>query len=64
MWRGMRLLCKDVPSLSTIFLFLSRQHGEIDEHIFNKNAVARSGIIYKDVSYSPDELAVLDDGAA
>ena len=34
------------------------------QHIFNKDAVARGGIVDKDVGDRPDELAVLDDRAA
>ena len=32
------------------------------QHIFNKNAVARGGVVYHDVGDCADELAVLDNG--
>ena len=34
------------------------------QHILNKNAVSRGGIVYEDVRDRADELAVLDNGAS
>ena len=34
------------------------------QHIFNKDAVARGGVINKHMGDRPHQLAVLDDGAA
>ena len=34
------------------------------QHIFNKDAVAHSWVVYKDVGHGADEFAVLDDRAA
>ena len=34
------------------------------QHIFNKYAVAGGGVVDKDMRYSADQLAILDDGAA
>ena len=32
------------------------------QHIFNENAVARCGVIHKDMGHSTDEFPILDDG--
>ena len=42
------------------------RHGHLRgiQHIFNENAVPHGGIVYHNVGYSTDELAVLNDRAA
>ena len=34
------------------------------EHIFNEDAVARGGIVYKDVGDGADQLTILNDGTS
>jgi len=34
------------------------------QHVFNKNAIARCGIIYQNMGHGADELAVLNDWTA
>ena len=51
--------------IGMILLFSSpRRHGHIDEHIFDEDSISRCRIVYKNVCYCSDELAVLDDGRA
>ena len=51
-----------------ILLFLLRRprHRDIDrgEHIFDKDAVARGGVVDQHVRHSSYQLAVLNDGRA
>ena len=46
------------------FCVLPREVAHLIQHILNKNAVPRSGIVDEDVCDSSDKLAVLDDRAA
>ena len=44
--------------------FLEFYLGCCIEHIFNKNAIARRGIVDQHVGHRANQFAVLDDGAA
>ena len=53
------------PMIGMILLFSSpRRNGHIDEHIFEKDSIARCRIVDEDVGHRADELTVLNDGRA
>ena len=56
------------PLRCVLFLFVGaicdRPLGGCIQHIFNKNAVAGSGIVDKDMRHRTHQLAVLDDGTS
>ena len=47
-----------------LILHLPREVAHLIQHILNENAVPRGGIVYEDVRYSADKLAVLHNGRA
>ena len=62
--RGARgeLLLRSSPRI--YFFILPRQNRHIREHILQKDAVSRGGVVDEDVGDGTDELAVLNDGRA
>ena len=54
------LLLRSSPRIYSFIL--SRQYGHIGEHVFQKDAISRGGIIDQNVCHSSHQLTILYDG--